>query len=38
MSAVSVTECVICEVSNLDEDEVGVWCPQCQRALRIKWS
>ena len=37
-SSVSVTECVFCDVTNTDEDQVGVWCVKCQRALRIKWS
>jgi hypothetical protein len=29
--------CAFCEVTTLDDDQWGVWCPQCQRALRIKW-
>ena len=37
MSAVCVTTCVFCEVTNIDEDKVGVWCVHCNRALRIKW-
>ena len=37
MNAVCATECVFCDVTNTDEDQVGVWCVNCHRALRIKW-
>jgi hypothetical protein len=38
MSDVSPHICVLCEVSQLDEDQWGVWCPQCRRALYLKWA
>jgi len=29
--------CVFCEVMNVDEDEVGVWCRHCMRPILLKW-
>ena len=37
-NTVYVTGCVFCDVTNTDEDQVGVWCVNCQRPLRIKWA
>ena len=36
--AVSITPCVLCEVTIIDVDQWGHWCPQCHRALKLKWA
>ena len=35
---VSISPCVLCEVTIIDVDQWGVWCPQCHRALKLNWS